>query len=57
MHGHGNKKVGFFFPGFQAEPQRKDETLKIKWQYSSSKQRLYKLKVSHFVTKALTLSA
>jgi hypothetical protein len=40
MHGHGNKKVGFFFPSFQAEPQSKDETLKIKWQYSSSKQRL-----------------
>ena len=57
MHGHGNKKVGFFFPGFQAEPQRKNETLKIKWQYSSSKQRLYKLKVSDLVTKALTLSA
>ena len=57
MHGNGNKKVGFFFPGFQAESQSKDETLKIKWQYSSSKQRLYKLKVSHFVTKALTLSA
>jgi hypothetical protein len=35
MHGNGNKKMEFFFPGFQAEPQSKDETLKTKWQYSS----------------------
>jgi len=57
LQGNDNKKVKFFFPSFEAEPQSKDETLKIKWQHSSSKQRLYKLKVGDFVTKALTLSA